>query len=380
MSGEADAKILPVEIVHIHVYDIGRMVDLKKAKSYIPAHPDLGIAKRRDTPASLKLPKPLVLQLNAEGCDAACLDRFGAYAKIYDDGALTIVVRYRTQASFSDLAALADMKVGDAENAMTVTQFAANSFSIASEAVRPAVTGYREAGDAERETYTAFCLLECPGGDPAAFLERNREAAAALISGEKPGTLHESQVGQITARPFCYRKDDLALFDMDRCLIIDPERDYEDLLIIAEIANYRLNELRVLDSLLDRWLEDAERDIRKLYLSSGRVRLGAGSLRTKLARIAGLRFDALFTLENLDNSSKIIGDYFLGLVYERLCSMFNTEGWKISVERRLAALQNLYEMLKTDSGEQRMLVLEIVFIVVCIVFPTLQIVQVFLSL
>ncbi|MEN6364784.1 MAG: hypothetical protein ABFC75_01630 [Rectinema sp.] len=376
MSGMDDDRVLPVEIVHLHVYDIGRTVDLKQAASLIPAHPDLGLAKRRDTPASLTLPKPLVLALNVEDCDAACFERFSAYAKIYDDGALTLVIRYRTVAAFKDLAALADMRVGDKEDSPTISGFAAKSFSMVCDAIKATVTGFKENIAGDRETYTAFCLLECPGGDPEAFLARNRDGAASLISGEKPGVLHESQIAQVLAKPFCYRKGDLAVFDMDRCLIIDPERDYEDLLLIAEHANYRLNELRVLDGLLDGWLDEAERDVRKLYLSGGKTRSGARIVRLKLARLQSLRFDALFTLENLDNSSKIIGDYFLGTVYDRLCTIFNTEGWKVSVERRLDALQNVYEMLKYDTGERRMLTLEVVFIIVCIFFPILQIVQV----
>jgi len=99
----------------------------------------------------------------------------------------------------------------------------------------------------------------------------------------------------------------------------------------------------------------------------------------KLGKLQTLRFDALFTLENLDNSSKIIGDYFLGLIYERLCSIFNTESWKVSVGKRLDALQNVYELLKNDTAERRMLTLEIVFIVVCIVLPVIQIVQVMMA-
>jgi len=197
--------------------------------------------------------------------------------------------------------------------------------------------------------------------------------AASLISGEKPGILHKNQIDQVLADPFCYGKGDLAVFDMDRCLIIDPARDYEDLLLIAEHANYRLNELRVLDSLLDTWLEEAEHDVRRAYFAGKRTR--SGGLKLKIAKLQSLRFDALFTLENLDNSSKIIGDYYLGTVYDRLCKIFNTDGWKISVERRLDALQNVYEMIKYDSGENRMLKLEIIFIAVCIIFPLLQIVQ-----
>lgn len=50
MNQEIGNRELPIEIVHLYVYDIGRAVDLKKAASLIPAYPDIGFGKRRDTP------------------------------------------------------------------------------------------------------------------------------------------------------------------------------------------------------------------------------------------------------------------------------------------------------------------------------------------
>ncbi|PKL07197.1 MAG: hypothetical protein CVV53_00665 [Spirochaetae bacterium HGW-Spirochaetae-9] len=379
MSEQDKDQELPIEIVHLYVYDIGRAVDLTKAASLIPAYPDIGFGKRRDTPSSLTLPKPLVLTLNTDECDGACFDKFTAVAKIYDDGALTLVVRFRTRSTFTSLAAKSNLPVSDANGADSVEQFADSSFQMVVNAIKDAVTGLKENWVFDKETYTAFCILECPGGSPEAFLHQNRDLAAALLAGEEPGVLHESQVRQILEKPMSYRKEDIAIFDFDRCIIIDPARDYEDVLLIAEHANYRLIELRVLDNLLDRWLDEAEKDIRKIYLTGGKARPGQRSVKLKLGRLQTLRFDALFTLENLDNSSKIIGDYFLGLIYERLCGIFNTDSWKLSVGKRLDALQNVYELLKSDTAEKRMLTLEVVFIVVCIVLPLIQIVQVMVS-
>jgi len=379
MNQQSDTYALPIELVHLYVYDIGRAVDLKKAASLIPAYPDIGFGKRRDTPASLKLPKPLILTLNNDECDSSRFEKFSAVAKIYDDGALTLVVRYKTHSTFNELASMSNLPLRDTGAPARIEDFADSSFRMVVDAIKASVSGQKGEEGYDRETYTAFCLLECPGDDPVAFLNANRERAAALLAGEDPGVLHESQITQILAKPVSYRKNDIAVFDLDHCLIIDPSRDYEDLLIIAEHANYRLIELRALDGLLDTWLDEAEKDLRKIYLSGGESHFGQRNVKMKLARLQALRFDALFTLENLDNSSKIIGDYFLGSIYERLCAIFNTDGWKVSVERRLEALQNLYELLKNDTAERRMINLEVVFIVVCIVLPLLQIVQVMVS-
>lgn len=369
---------IPVEIIHLYTYDIGRAIDLKKVASLVPAHHDMEFAKRRDTPVSLTLPKPLVLSINTDECDSKCFNKFSAQAKIYEDGAITLIVRYKTMSRFEDLPQKANMLIRDVSNANSIEQFAESSFKMVHEALRTAVTGYKELTKNDLETYTAFCLLECPGGDPQAFIEANKDVAASLLSGEPVGTLHMSQIEQILNKPFSYRKNDIAIFDLERCLIIDPSADYDDVIMMAEHANYRLIELRELDFLLDKWLDEAEQDIRRLYLSGNRKKFSDRVLRLKLAQIQGLRFDALFTLENLDNSSKIIGDYFLGSIYHRLCEIFNTEEWKVSIERRLSALQNIYELVKNDSTEQRMLTLELVFIAVCVIFPILQILQVML--
>ena len=102
----------------------------------------------------------------------------------------------------------------------------------------------------------------------------------------------------------------------------------------------------------------------------------SGILKKKIAFIQSMRLDALFILENLENSSKIIGDYFLGEIYQHLCYIFNTNEWTRSIERRITALQDVYDIVKSEKSERTMLWLEIVFIIVCIVFPLLQIIQV----
>jgi hypothetical protein len=370
-----------VEIVHFFLYDVGRSADLKKLAALVPAHPDImGIVKRRDTPASLTLPKPLVLRLDDGECsDLGGYECFSSQAKIYEEGALSVVVRVRTRVPFDQLHALRGRKIVASGEELAIEGYAEKVYRRIFAAIRPAISDPYPEDAFDREYYTAFCLLDCPE-DPATFLAQNRDYAAALLIGEDPDAgLHESQVAATLERPFSYYDRDLAIFEMDRCLIIDRDADYEDLLLIVEHANYHLLELRVLDKLLDRWLDEAEDDIRTMITRSGRWGRKGGSARMKFAHIQALRFDALFILENLENSSKIIGDYYLGQVYGRLCSIFNTEGWKWSVERRLDALQDVYEMVKTDSGERRVIALEIVFILVCIIFPIIQILQVMLT-
>jgi hypothetical protein len=352
--------------------------------SYLPAHPDLGIAKRRDTPASLTMPTPLVIELGESECtDLGGLECLSSQAKIYEEGVVTMVLRVKSRLPLRALHTLRALRVTSQDRNLGLEELSEEHFTRIFETLKPAVTEPHSTAEMDRESYVAYCLRE-HSEDPALFIERNRDYCAALLIGEEPGAgLHESQVRATLATPFSYRNDDLAVFDLDRCLIIDPRGDYEDLLLIAEHANYQLLELRVLDKLLDSWLDEAEDDIRRLSSGGGSRRRGLAGIRdraeAKVAHIQAVSLDALFILENLENSSKIIGDYYLGQVYAKLCEIFNTEGWKWSVERRLASLQDVYDMLKADAAERRMVALEVTFIFVCIFFPIIQIIQVMIG-
>jgi hypothetical protein len=268
------------------------------------------------------------------------------------------------------------------EAKIDLDSWAETLFADALAVIKPSVMDTVRYEMADRESYTAYCLLECEE-DPAAFIAAHKEAAAALLVGEESGALHESQIAEALSRPFSYGHHDYAVFDMDRCILVDPRGDYDDILLIAEHANYRLLELRALDRHLDLRLSEAEKDLtaygsKRRGKKRSRAGLRGNAPKTKFARIQALRFESLFILENLENSAKIIGDFYLGQIYDQLCKIFNTDGWSRSVQRRLDVLSSVYDMAKTDSAERRMVALEIVFIVVCVIFPAIQIVQVLL--
>ncbi|OHE58068.1 MAG: hypothetical protein A2Y36_15045 [Treponema sp. GWA1_62_8] len=384
MPSDPDDKRL-FELVQFSIHDVGRSVDLARLES--AAADAISSARRsgrfaplrRDTPTSLSLPRPLIVPL--AGADAEGLGRLSANAKIYEDGAITIVVRTKARLLIEDLAPLSRERiVSVGASKLNLDEYSALLFDQVMAIVSFAIVDPVSDENRDKETYLAFCLLECPEG-PSAYIAAHRGTVAVLLVGEEdPPRLHESQIAAALGRPFSYRPDDLAVFDMDRCFIVDPRADYEDILLIAEHANYRLLELRALDRLLDFRLDEAEKDLTAYGLKrigdrKSQARLRGGAPRRKFARIQALRFEALFVLENLENSAKIIGDYYLGQIYDRLCAVFNTDGWSRSVERRLDVLSSVYDMAKTDSAERRTQTLEITFIIVCIVLPLVQIWQ-----
>ncbi len=375
-----DDRVYAVEIVRLALYDIGRAIDLKQAADLLPGVPGMRLQRRRDTPTSLTMPDPLCVDLRSglkKIFSEESIEGFAASARLYDEGVMSVIVRLKVNATLEGLHGIEAKPI--TYTIRDIDSYIDERYRAVLEQVLPAVRSPRQ--DPESETYLAYCFADV-GAEPTSFLAENRRDLTTLIAGEPYGyPLHESQIQKTMSNPFSYSGRDLAVFDMDRCIIIDSDRDYEDVLLICELANYQYLELRNLDKLLDRWLDEAEDDVNAIARKGkgqGK-KLKTGALRKKFGKIQALRLDALFILENLENSAKIIGDYFLGTVYEHICGIFNTSGWTRSVERRLDALQNIYEIVKVERSERTMLILDIVFIIVCIIFPVLQILQAMLS-
>jgi len=366
------------EIVFFYLYDAGRSIDLPRVARLIPAIPETRIIKnRRDTPESLTLPVPLIVQLAAlSGGDHLPFEAVTLNARIFEEGVISMNVRVTGDYEPKELHRIRTSPFDVDGRQTDIDAWVDSSLKNFFASIQEAITFEQYViSTFVRETYTAFCITT-PLKNPQTFVKTHRRTIACLLNGESPDTdLDESQIDSTLKGSFSYTAHDYSLFDLDRCLIIDPERDYEDILLVIEQANFQLLELRSLDMLLDRWLDKAEDDIKIIFKkNTARIKL----IKVKMASIQALSFDALFILENLENSSKIIGDFFLGQIFTTLCEQFNTEGWKRSIERRLSTLRSIYERVNDNDSERRMVFLEIMFIAVCVVFPLFQILQDFI--
>jgi hypothetical protein len=355
------------ETVFLYLYDVGRSIDLAAVDKFLGTQPpSVGrpIGRRLDTPASLLLPTPLVVDLDESlfGGNGCFLETLKFRAKLYEEGVVTIECRAEAHLELNELHTFRYREVPDDDGAATLDALADRHFAKLVGRIQKFINQDQYRFDAEnREDYHVFCLLD-PVDDPQGFLKDHKDYLAPFLLGENPQiSLHASHIATTMANPFSFTDRDAAVFDMDRAFLVAPDRDYEDLVLIIEHANYQLLELRALDKLLDKLLDDAERDLRSQRKARGGLRMP--SLTQKLGYLQPLRLDALFILENLENSSRIIGDYYLEQIYDHLCSLFNTGGWRHNVEKRLEILQSLYTMTKTDRTDSTMVLMEFLVVV-----------------
>ena len=67
----------------------------------------------------------------------------------------------------------------------------------------------------------------------------------------------------------------------------------------------------------------------------------------------------IFILENIENVSKLIGDYYLAQIYTYLSNLFQLKQWSDSIRHRLDTLEDIYSIAQTNINERFLLYVEI---------------------
>lgn len=208
----------------------------------------------------------------------------------------------------------------------------------------------------DEEAYTVFCLeapLTTSEGiviSAESWLEAHRRQVAALLTQEDDiRYLSRQEADESTGRYLSYYQNDVVVVDWDAALLVDEKADFDETLYIMELANLQLAELEAYDRLLDNALERSYRDL-------GRARWrGRAHI---LHELRELRIDLTRLSDELSNITKFFGDWHLARIYEAIASRFHLADWHNSIDEKLKALDDLYQLLQQDRTNRAMLILE----------------------
>lgn len=347
------------KVIFLRLLDIGRSINLRELASIFPKIPDKQIVKTKDTPSYVDFPKPLIMELKQNiSLKADFIRDIKFIVKIYEDGVICLIGRLEfIDLPLGELHTVKKTKFSTQDGEFDINQFLKYHSNKIYDQIRKFVDEENYIfGSLHYEKYTIFCLTD-KVEDPNEFLEKNKIYFAALLMGENPSlNLHPNQINNTLEHLFSFLKNDMVIFDFDRCLVIDPNCDYEDILLIIEIANYQLLELRVLDYLLDKRISLAEDDINKIYFESRGI---LKRLKKRMGNLLKLRHDLTFLLENIENVSKLIGDYYLSQIYSCLSNLFQLKQWSDSIRHRIETLGDIYNIAQTNINEKTLLYVEI---------------------
>lgn len=203
----------------------------------------------------------------------------------------------------------------------------------------------------EPETYLVHCVTDAP---PPDLQGPERGQVAALITGEPPGAMASETVDSALKHPLRYYRDDLVVIGWDHALLVGPAGSYEDTLDVLELANLELLELRTYDAVLDDRLDGAFLALDRLWARGGLWR----SARRTLRDLSALRVDFARLTDNLHDTGKLFGDWYLAKLHAHLRDAFHLPHWERAVATKLATLNDMFQLAEGELNHRRSRTLE----------------------
>jgi hypothetical protein len=340
--------------LHAYVaFDWGEEIHLDQARRLQPTESQ-ELARRRRTPASIAYrPAPLRYLIAMPNLNVPELDGTAATAeaKVFDFGAVSVAIHLPFTLSRANLVRLA---AALSEPGALIEAVRA--------AVEPLYSALSPAIDKPHfsklsEEYFVFQLAPGPPlPEPAALVSRHVDWLAAMARLEADPLSAEEAASAVQAR-ISYSPGDLLVAEWSAAVLVD--RDCEETLQVIEFANVQLLEFRFLDDLLDDRLADAYRLIHRL----ARSWLPFWRLHDRTLRALGeLKIDVNSIYERTGNVLKLVGDQYLARVYQIVSGRFHLHEWSQSIERSLAVVQSVYQVVSDQSATYRAEFLEILII------------------
>jgi hypothetical protein len=215
------------------------------------------------------------------------------------------------------------------------------------------------------EAYTVVYVRRLEG-DPSAGEVLGSPSLASLVLGEPTNKrLSSTQREDVLKHAHSYFDDDLVVVDWNCAFVLEPSgsRDIPDIL---ELASSQLLELRYYDELFDAELARVYGELDRAHRHGLRdvVRSPWADLGHRVVR----RLVELSEFaERVDNTLKVIGDFYLARVYESAVRRFRIRAWQASIDAKQALLAQSHSLIRGEIDARRTTLLELVVIVLILV-------------
>lgn len=344
---------MKAEVVYLFAFDVAGEIATRRIQSILSEKPlPFEIRTDRTYPRDVPLYKPLAVEpaltarLNGQPVRAL--------VRVYEVGAVTVALRVVLElGGFQELVPYHNPRLADGS---TLDELARLVCTQVRESLQDLLI--HPVPSSEPEAYTAFCLTDMEGvQDVNAWLTEHRREVAGLLAEAAPERLSDAQVGEVLRLQRSFENSDLVVIDWDAALVIDLNGYVEDVLYVLELANLQLEEFRALDRALDDYLNRAYDDLERRSFSL------FGITSPVLRALRRYRVDVTKLTDEVTHITKFFGDWHLARVYLAARERFYLDQWRSSVERRLAQLDQLYSVVRSEVYEQRMFWLELLIVI-----------------
>lgn len=344
-------------ILCYRLFDIAEEIDLERSRKVL-AEGVRRLKLAREGSEYLQLPNPpLGVELGKRMLALSSGNTtVSAMARLFDHGAASIILSVPVPpgTEMPALTRLAD----ELYDSIVVEQLASELIDNLRQQIAPALQDPHRWE--QNESYTIIFAEKLEGDPPASQLLERADLARLLLGEVHARQLSERERAEVTQHRFSYTDEDLVVVDWNSAFVYEPSgiRDIPDIL---EICNAQLLEFRYFDDLLDVQLKG-------IYDAVQRQRGGLlrSPYRMLSRRVLATVLDMSEFIERVENSLKIIGDFYLAKVYEAAVRRLRIPAWQASVTRKQQLLANVYTLLKGEVDTARSLTLEITIVVLIV--------------
>jgi hypothetical protein len=207
------------------------------------------------------------------------------------------------------------------------------------------------------EDYTLYFIEDIGGPAVCTRLAQSR-ILAELVLGEPhlSDPLSQVSIKPVLENVYQYKEGDLVLIDWDTGVVVEPSGD-RDIPDVIEFVLTHLLEFRFYDDLLDKKIESLYDSIEK---KRGWV---PGAYYSSISREANYRYIEITEfIERVENSLKVVGDFYIAVVYRGAIRRFRIADWGASITRKLNLLARVSELLQGEVNVYRSHALELIVI------------------
>ncbi|MBL7544763.1 MAG: hypothetical protein JNL11_13180 [Bdellovibrionaceae bacterium] len=205
------------------------------------------------------------------------------------------------------------------------------------------------------EDYIVYFLEEFENNFSVEDFKREVDFTALMFA-ENQVRLSKEMKASSSEAIYQYGENDLAIIDWNSAIVIEPggSRDVPDIL---EFAAAHLMEMRYYDDLLDSKLNNLYDDIQKKRHSVW------VSQYDRLYEDASSRYiEFIEFIERLENSLKVVGDFYLAKIYRGAIVQFRVKDWQESVTRKMNILAQVSNLLQGEMNVRKSHLLEIIIV------------------
>jgi hypothetical protein len=350
-----EIKVQKGKILVYRVFDIGAEIDLEKVESLFEDK-SLKARFRLDRKHNMSLiiaNSPVSIQLGSfEMILAGRSVLTELVAKVWHFGTVSLCFHLEIPegTTWKELVTMASYL----ENNLEIDEVARTKSRQFQEDIKHAIQNPSEWSI--NEDYVTYFIQELQGYDGPIALLCEKVDIPALLLAESKEILSESIKKNTLENTFQYSKDDLVVVEWNSALIVEPSGSM-DVTLVIEFALNQLLEMRYYDDLLDQRLGT-------LYDEVVRKKKGIFSNKySRLAEEAGqIYLEISEIVENVENSFKTVGDFYLATIFRASSKRFRFDDWKRSIDDKLGNLAEVSKLLHSEVNESRNQMMEIIVI------------------